>query len=417
MRSGARLGKPLNAASWLASARCSAMSMPMDTTSPAPPQDPLPLAQALIRCPSVTPTDAGALDVLGNALARLGFNLHRQRFEEVENLYAVLRTGQGPNLCFAGHTDVVPVGDAAGWSHDPFGADVSDGMLWGRGAADMKAAIAAMVSGVETHLLAHGPPAGAISFLITADEEGPALHGTKRMLGWLKERGETIDHCLVGEPTSSDRFGDTVKNGRRGSLNAVITVSGKQGHVAYPEKSANPVPALLAVCQALLARKLDDGAPGFTPSNLEVTTLDVANVAHNVIPAKAEAKFNIRFNTAHTGEALLAWIEDTRAATQARFPGCTITIRPVVGAHPFYTTPCSFIDVIVRGVEATTGLKPELSTTGGTSDARFIKDICPVAEFGLLNETAHKVDEHVAVADVRTLAKVYAAIIGGYFAA
>lgn len=378
-------------------------------------KDPLPLAQALIQRPSVTPTDAGALDVLGEALARLGFSLHRQRFEEVDNLYAVLRGGEGPNLCFAGHTDVVPPGDLAGWSRDPFSGTIEGGMLWGRGAADMKAAIAAMVCGVEAYLQQAGPPKGAISFLITGDEEGPALHGTKRMLEWLAARGETLSHCLVGEPTSADHFGDTVKNGRRGSLNAVVTVSGKQGHVAYPEKSANPVPALLAFCQALLQRRLDEGAPGFTPSNLEVTTLDVGNVAHNVIPAKALAKFNIRFNTAHTGEELLAWIEAERAKAEAAFPGCSITVAPVVGARPFYTQPSAFTEIIQTAAAAETGLTAALSTTGGTSDARFIKDVCPVAEFGLLNDTAHKVDEHVAIADVQALARVYARVCAGYF--
>jgi succinyl-diaminopimelate desuccinylase len=377
--------------------------------------DPLPLAQALIRCPSVTPVDAGALDVLSEALSRLGFTLHRRKFEDVENLYALRRTGPGRTLCFAGHTDVVPVGDAAGWSRDPFGGEVAEGQLWGRGAADMKAAIAAMVSGVEAFLQATPEPNGAIAFLITADEEGPAIHGTKRMLEELAAMGERIDHCLVGEPTSSERFGDTIKNGRRGSLNAVVTATGKQGHVAYPEKSANPVPALMAFCQALLARRLDEGAPGFTPSNLEVTTIDVGNAAHNVIPAKATAKFNIRFNTAHQGEDLLAWIEENRARTEAQFPGVSIGIAPVIGARPFYTQPSGFTALIQEAAQAETGGPAILSTTGGTSDARFIKDVCPVAEFGLLNDTAHKVDEHVAVEDVRALARVYARVCAGYF--
>lgn len=377
--------------------------------------DPLPLAQALIRCPSVTPVDAGALDVLSEALSRLGFTLHRRTFEEVENLYAVRRTGPGRTLCFAGHTDVVPVGDAAGWSRDPFGAEVAEGQLWGRGAADMKAAIASMVSGVEAFLQMTPEPNGALAFLITADEEGPAIHGTKRMLEELARLGERFDHCLVGEPTSSERFGDTVKNGRRGSLNAVVTATGKQGHVAYPEKSANPVPALMALCQALLARRLDNGAPGFTPSNLEVTTLDVGNAAHNVIPAKATAKFNIRFNTAHQGEDLLVWIEENRARTEVDFPGVTLTVAPVIGARPFYTQPSGFTALIQEAAQTETGFEATLSTTGGTSDARFIKDVCPVAEFGLLNDTAHKVDEHVAVEDVRALARVYARVCAGYF--
>jgi succinyl-diaminopimelate desuccinylase len=331
--------------------------------------DPLPLAQALIRCPSVTPVDAGALDVLSEALSRLGFTLHRRKFEDVENLYALRRTGPGRTLCFAG----------------------------------------------QAFLQATPEPNGAIAFLITADEEGPAIHGTKRMLEELAAMGERIDHCLVGEPTSSERFGDTIKNGRRGSLNAVVTATGKQGHVAYPEKSANPVPALMAFCQALLARRLDEGAPGFTPSNLEVTTIDVGNAAHNVIPAKATAKFNIRFNTAHQGEDLLAWIEENRARTEAQFPGVSIGIAPVIGARPFYTQPSGFTALIQEAAQAETGGPAILSTTGGTSDARFIKDVCPVAEFGLLNDTAHKVDEHVAVEDVRALARVYARVCAGYF--
>lgn len=379
--------------------------------------DPLPLAQALIRRPSVTPVDAGALDILSETLSRLGFTLHRRRFEEVENLYAVRRTGPGRTLCFAGHTDVVPVGDAAGWARDPFGAEVAEGQLWGRGAADMKAAIAAMASGVEAFFNINPEPDGAIAFLITADEEGPAIHGTRRMLEELARLGERFDHCLVGEPTSTERFGDTVKNGRRGSLNVVVTALGMQGHVAYPEKSANPAPALIAFCQGLLARRLDEGAPGFTRSNLEVTTFDVGNPAHNVIPAKAAAKFNIRFNTAHQGEDLIAWIEAVRSATEEQFPKVKLHLAPVIGARPFYTQPSAFTALIQDAARAETGVEAKLSTTGGTSDARFIKDVCPVAEFGLLNDTAHKVDEHVAVDDVRALARVYARVCAGYFAA
>lgn len=371
--------------------------------------DPIPLAQALIRRRSVTPTDDGALDVLAAALEGLGFRVVRRRFGQVENLYA-RRGADGPNFCFAGHTDVVPPGE--GWSRDPFAAEVRDGRLYGRGAADMKAAIAAMVTAVAQVV----PARGSVSFLITGDEEGPAVDGTVRMLAALAEIGERIDHCLVGEPTSVDRLGDVVKNGRRGSLNMVLAAEGKQGHVAYPALARNPIPALLELLGALHARKLDDGAPGFDPSNLEVTTIDVANPAHNVIPARATAKFNIRFNTRHSGAALLAWIEETRAAIADRWPGIALTADGRATGEPFYTQPGPLTDLICRAVESVVGHAPQLSTSGGTSDARFIKDVCPVAELGLQNATAHMVDEHVAVEDVRSLARIYRAVLENYFA-
>lgn len=375
--------------------------------------DPLPLAQALIRRRSVTPTDDGALDVLGAELARLGFKVQRLPFGEVDNLYA--RLGEdGPNFCFAGHTDVVPIGDEAAWSVPPFEAVVKDGWLIGRGAADMKAAIAAFVTAVED-LVAKGAPRGSISLLITGDEEGPAIDGTRKVLDLLRAKGERIDHCLVGEPTSVEHVGDIIKNGRRGSLNAVVVAEGKQGHVAYPHLAANPVSALLEFAMALRARELDAGAPGFDPSNLEVTTLDVGNPAHNVIPARAEGKFNIRFNTHHSGDGLLTWIEDQRRAVEARHPGVKLSVTARVTGEPFYTTPGAFTDLVQRAVADTLGRRAELSTSGGTSDARFIKDVCPVAELGLQNATAHMVDERVRVDDVRDLARVYRAVLGAYF--
>ena len=373
--------------------------------------DPIPLAQALMRCASVTPTEAGALGVVEAELTRLGFRCKRYRFGVVDNLYA--RFGDtSPNFCFAGHVDVVPPGD--GWKSDPFAAEIRNGKLYGRGAADMKTAIAAMVAATE-NFLARGRPAGSISFLLTCDEEGPAVEGTKATLAALKAEGEAIDHCLVGEPTSEDRVGDVIKNGRRGSLNVVIEMGGKQGHVAYPHRAINPVTPLMETAAALKARKLDDGAPGFDPSNLEVTSIDVGNAAHNVIPQRATAKLNIRFNTNHTGEALYAWIEDVAESAAAR-AGAQVSLRIASQSVPFYTTPGPFTDLLIAAVTEAFGQAPTLATTGGSSDARYIKDYAQVAELGLRNETAHMVDEHCDVEDVRTLARCYEAVLVRYFA-
>lgn len=377
--------------------------------------DPLPLAQALMRRCSVTPHDDDVLAVLSDALERLGFRVRCYRFGEVDNLYA-RRGDSAPNFCFAGHLDVVPPGDVSAWASDPFAADVRDGKLYGRGAADMKAAIAAMVAGVAQFDTENATAAGSISFLITLDEEGPAIDGTKKVLEAITAEGEKIDHCLVGEPTSVDDVADTVKNGRRGSLNAVITATGKQGHVAYPKLAVNPVNVLLDVIHHLRRRMLDSGAPGFDASNLEVTSIDVGNVAHNVIPAKAVAKFNIRFNTNHTGAALLDWIEECRQRAARFVPGAELTIEARVTGEPFYTDPGAFTDLIADAARETLGRAPTLSTSGGTSDARFIKDVCPVAELGLQNATAHMIDENVRVDDVRDLARLYAAILKRYFA-
>ncbi len=373
--------------------------------------DPLPLAQALMRCPSVTPAEAGTLDLLHQKLEGLGFRVQRMKFGLVDNLYARLGTA-APNFCFAGHADVVPPG--AGWKSDPFAADIRDGMLYGRGAADMKTALAAMVAATES-FLASGKPKGSISFLITCDEEGPGQDGTKRVLAALAEQGENIDHCVVGEPTSEDRVGDVIKNGRRGSLNFVIEISGRQGHVAYPARANNPVTAIVNAMAHLKLHKLDDGVPGFEPSNLEVTTIDVGNAAHNVIPGKASAKVNVRFNTAHRAEELIGWVEETamKAATlNHSLPRVTLTSK----SFPFYTEPGAFTDLLVAAVRETTGESPLLSTTGGTSDARYLRDYCSVAELGLRNATAHMVDEHVPVEDVRTLARCYEAVLRRYFA-
>mgnify|MGYP001426977198 CR=1 FL=1 len=373
--------------------------------------DPIPLAQALIRRPSITPAEAGALDIVEAALAPLGFRVRRLKFGLVDNLYARLGEAR-PNFCFAGHVDVVPPGQD--WVSDPFAAEIRDGVLFGRGAADMKTAIAAMIAATESYLAAAGPPKGSISFLLTCDEEGPAVEGTKAALAQLAAEGETLDHCLVGEPTSETKVGDTIKNGRRGSLNVVIAIDGKQGHVAYPHRAINPVTALIETVAALKARKLDDGAPGFDPSNLEVTSIDVDNPAHNVIPKRATAKLNIRFNTNHSGEALFDWIRQTTEAAAARTGArCNLTI--VSQSAPFYTEPGPFTDLVAAAVKESFGFSPTFATTGGTSDARYIKDHCPVVELGLRNATAHMVDEHCAVEDVRTLARCYEAVLRRYF--
>jgi succinyl-diaminopimelate desuccinylase len=374
--------------------------------------DPIPLAQALMRCASVTPAEAGALDVCEAALARLGFACKRYKFGVVDNLFASIG-GAGRHFCFAGHVDVVPPGE--GWSRDPFGAEIHDGMLWGRGAADMKTAIAAMIAAAE-NFLGQGPPAGALSFLLTCDEEGAAVEGTKPTLAALAGEGVRFDHCLVGEPTSEERVGDVIKNGRRGSLNVVIAMEGKQGHVAYPQRARNPVTPLIEALAALQARRLDEGAPGFDRSNLEVTSVDVGNSAHNVVPTRASARLNIRFNTHHNGETLFAWIKET-AQARAVAHGVTSSFSIPSQSVCFYTEPGAFTDLVSEAVRETFGAAPILATTGGTSDARFIKDYCPVAELGLRNATAHMVDEHCAVEDVRTLARCYEAVLRRYFAA
>jgi succinyl-diaminopimelate desuccinylase len=375
--------------------------------------DPIPLARRLIQAPSVTPKDAGALDVLSEALEALGFVCQRFKFEEVDNLYARLGSA-APVFCFAGHTDVVPAGDDAAWSRGPFEAEIADDVLWGRGAADMKGAIAAMVAGVARHLQSQGAPAGSIAFLITGDEEGPAVNGTKKLLKAITDKGEKLDHCLVGEPTNPHVLGDTIKVGRRGSLNGVITVTGQQGHVAYPEKAENPIPVLIDLLNRLTTRTLDEGAPHFQPSNLEVTTIDVGNAPHNVIPARASAKFNIRFNTAQSGDDLKQWIrEEAAAAETGTF--CEIALDLTVTGDAFLTKTGPFTSLLRDAVKDHTGREPALTTGGGTSDARFIKDYCPVAEFGLVGETMHQVDERVPVSDVTGLAAIYADVLDRYF--
>ena len=373
--------------------------------------DVLDLARDLIRRPSVTPADEGAMDVLQRALEDLGFACRRMKFGEIENLYARRGTAR-PNFCFAGHTDVVPVGDAAAWTSGPFAADInSDDVLIGRGAVDMKGSIAAFVAAVAQV----GDVPGSLSFLITGDEEGVALDGTRKVVEALAAEGEVIDHCIVGEPSSSERLGDMIKIGRRGSVNSWITVTGKQGHVAYPHRAANPIPVMVDILSRLQARVLDDGYEGFQPSNLEVTTFDVGNTATNIIPSEARARLNIRFNPAHRGVDLQAWIEQQAVEAGAGFAG-RVEVKTLISGEAFLTRRGEFTDVVADAIREATGEEPDLSTTGGTSDARFIRDLCPVVEFGLVGQTMHAVDEQVPVSQLRALQATYAAIIGRYFA-
>jgi succinyl-diaminopimelate desuccinylase len=377
--------------------------------------DVLEFARDLIRRPSVTPADAGAMDTLQRALEGLGFACRRMRFGEIENLYA-RRGTQGPNLCFAGHTDVVPAGDEAAWTAAPFAAAVDDGLLIGRGAVDMKGAIAAFVAAVAG--LDPAAQTGSLSFLITGDEEGVAQDGTGKVVAALIAEGERIDHCVLGEPTSAARFGDQIKVGRRGSLNARITVEGRQGHVAYPHKAANPIPVLIKLLARLNDKVLDDGYPRFPASNLEITTIDVGNPTTNLIPARATAVLNIRFNPHHTTESLTAWLagECEAVVLDQGFTG-QVSLDPRPTGNSFLTEPGAFVDVVAGAVADVTGEPPELSTTGGISDARFIRALCPVIEFGLVGATMHAVDEQVPVDQLRALQAVYARLITRYFAA
>ena len=376
--------------------------------------DAVELTRELIRRPSVTPADAGAMDVVEQVLAGLGFTCRRMRFGEIENLYARIGTAR-PHLCFAGHTDVVPVGDAAAWSREAFAADIVDGVLIGRGAVDMKSAIAAFAAAAAS-TLAEGAVKGSLSFLITGDEEGVALDGTKRVVETLIAEGEVIDHCIVGEPTSAESFGDMVKIGRRGSINVGVRVEGIQGHVAYPHRAANPVPVLIRLLAALQARVLDEGYADFQPSNLEVTTVDVGNPTTNLIPAVATARLNIRFNPTHRGADLAAWIQSEADRAAEGFPG-TITLAPAISGEAFLTEQGPFTELVAGAVEAVSGQRPDLSTTGGTSDARFIRALCPVVELGLVGRTMHAVDERAPVEEIRRLQAVYETLIQRYFAA
>jgi len=380
--------------------------------------NPVEFAAALIKRPSVTPADAGALDTLQYQLEVMGFKCKRYPFGEgaarVDNLYARLGT-DAPNFCFAGHTDVVPAGDEAKWTMDPFAGLVENGQLLGRGSADMKGAIAAFVGALSELLSSGWTPEGSISFLITGDEEGPAINGTKKLLVAIDEAGEKIDHCLVGEPTNPNAMGEMVKNGRRGSFNADITVTGRQGHVAYPHRGINPVPTLLGILGMLQSRHLDDGSEFFQPSNLEITTVDVGNPTENMIPETARARFNVRFNVAHSGASLTEWLEGILEDARQGFDG-EIDVKIRISGESFLTPPGKLTDILQDATEFVTGRRPELSTSGGTSDARFITNYAPVAEFGLVGATMHQVNERVDVADITTLTAIYKDVLKRYFA-
>jgi succinyl-diaminopimelate desuccinylase len=387
---------------------------------PIDPTNPVELAQALVRCPSVTPAEGGALTLLESVLAPAGFACHRLTMTEpgtadVQNLYA--RAGSGPpHLCFAGHTDVVPTGDEKAWTRPPFGGVIDGGILYGRGAADMKGGLACFVAAALDYVKATGGlERGSISFLITGDEEAIAVNGTPKLLDWLKTRGETIDACVVGEPASLRAVGDEIKIGRRGYMNAEVVVFGKQGHAAYPQNADNPVPKLARIIDRICAKPLDAGTEHFEPTSVQPTILSVPNSATNVIPASARVNFNIRFNDLHTPATIEAWIrghcEKVAAELGARY---TITLSGT--GDVFLTKPGPLVNTMAQAVRAVTGRAPALTTTGGTSDARFIKNVCPVVEVGLRNATVHQVDEHVPVDDLLTLTRIYRRFIGDYFA-
>lgn len=377
--------------------------------------DPIELSQALIKCASVTPVDGGAIGVLKDTLEPMGFRCNVLSFSapgtpDVENLYARLGDS-GPNLCFAGHTDVVPSGPEDAWAHPPFSAEIKDGVLYGRGATDMKCGIAAFVSATSRYVEKNGADfGGSLSFLITGDEEGPAINGTIKVLQWMRDNNETMDGCIVGEPTNPKKLGEEIKIGRRGSLNGFLRVIGTQGHVAYPQNADNPMPRMLAMLGAITTGPLDDGTDYFQPSNIEITSVDVGNDATNVIPGKALARFNIRFNDLHNAASLKTWLVEKFDGVGGKY-----SLDIEVSGEAFITPPGVLSEVMSNAVKKITGMEPQLSTSGGTSDARFIKDYCPVAEFGLINASAHKVDENSTIADIENLAEIYFHMIDGFF--
>jgi succinyl-diaminopimelate desuccinylase len=381
--------------------------------------DPVAIARDLLRCRSVTPAEGGALKFLEGTLKVAGFAVHRMTFKEpgaddVENLYARIGTA-APHLTFAGHTDVVPPGDEKAWKYPPFAGEVADAELYGRGAVDMKGGIACAIAAVLDHLAAiGGKPKGSISFLITGDEEGIAVNGTPKLLQWAGEHGEKFDHCILGEPSNVEALGDTIKIGRRGSLNGHLIVTGKQGHVAYPQRADNPIRGLVTLVSALQAEPLDDGSALFPPSHLEFTSVDVGNKTVNLIPGEARARFNIRFNDKHTLDSLKKLIEQRAAKAAGGEISFAFQWEPS-NAGVFAVKPGPFTDLVVDAIAKVTGRKPKLSTSGGTSDARFITAYCPVVEFGLVGQTMHAVDERVPIADLRALTTIYRKIVDRYF--
>jgi succinyl-diaminopimelate desuccinylase len=382
------------------------------------PRNPVDLAQALIRCPSVTPEEGGALTLIEQVLAPAGFACHRMTMREagtpdVENLYARIGT-DGPHVCFAGHTDVVPVGDAAAWTHPPFGGVIDGGMLYGRGAVDMKGGIACFMAAALRHLAAH-PKRGSISLLITGDEEGPSINGTMKVLDWMAARGEKLDASIVGEPSNPEALGDEIKIGRRGSLNGELVVAGRQGHVAYPHIADNPVPKLARIIDRLSSTPLDAGTPDFQASSLQFTVISVPNTASNVISAEARATFNVRYNNLWRRPKVEAWVREQCAAA-ANSINAKYQVSFSGTGEVFLTQPGPLVDTMVDAVRAVTGRTPALTTAGGTSDARFIQAHCPVIEFGLVNKTIHAVDECVAIADLEALTEIYERFLAQFFA-
>ncbi len=376
--------------------------------------DPVALTAALVRCPSVTPAEGGALTLLAGVLGAAGFACERVDRGGVANLFARWGPkGAARSFGFNGHTDVVPVGDAGAWRVDPFGGTVADGRVWGRGACDMKSGVAAFVAAAVDFVRAT-PPEGAVVLTITGDEEGPATDGTVALLDWMAATGERMDVCVVGEPTCPDTFGDMVKIGRRGSLTATITATGRQGHAAYPHKALNPLPSLVALLDRLARAELDGGTEAFDPSTLALTTVDVGNPASNVIPAQGRAVLNIRFNDRHTGASLEAWLRDEAAAVTAA-TGTALALEVRVSGEAFLTPPGPLSDLVVRAVAEETGVTPVLSTSGGTSDARFIRAHCPVVEFGLVGNSMHQVDESAEIDQIVALKAVYGRILQAYF--
>jgi succinyl-diaminopimelate desuccinylase len=391
----------------------------MASASICPATDPVAVARDLLTCPSVTPDADAAIERLAVILRGLGFTTETVVFEDegtppVANLFAKRGTG-APHFTFGGHVDVVPTGDPAQWTHGPFEGAIDQGLLYGRGAADMKGGVAAFVAAVARHLERHGEPAGTISFLITGDEEGPSINGTVKLLAWAQARGERFDASIVGEPTNPNAIGDMIKVGRRGSLSGTLTVIGRQGHVAYPHLSDNPIPKLATLIGAFTAEPLDRGNARFDPSNLEFVSVDVGNPAWNVIPAEAKARFNIRFNDIWTRAALEAHLAQVAGAAAGNAITWRLDFEPL-SSDSFLTESPALVGTLAEAIEAVTGRRPALSTTGGTSDARFIKNYCPVVEFGLVGQTMHQVDERVPVADLETLTRIYEAFLARYFA-
>ena len=377
--------------------------------------DPVELTAQLIRCPSVTPKEAGAIKLLEDMLSQHGFHCTRISRGGIENLFA--RWGSGKterSFGFNGHTDVVPVGDLEKWTFDPFGAEIEDGFMYGRGAVDMKSAVAAFVA-AAVDFVNETPPEGSVVITVTGDEEGDADHGTVAILDWMSEQGERIDHCLVGEPTCPEHLGEMIKVGRRGSMTAVITATGVQGHSAYPHRAKNPLPALAKLIDRLASHELDKGTEHFDPSTLAVTSIDTGNLANNVIPAKAKAVVNIRFNDTFTSKQLGIWLKQEAERISIE-TDIEISVETKVSGESFLTPPGELSSLVGRAIKNELGITPEMSTTGGTSDARFVKNVCPVVEFGLVGKTMHSVDERVDISQIHHLKSIYTRILKDYFA-